>query len=56
MARDYGNLGAIYEEREDITKARQFWEKARDLFEKIGMPHNVKKVEGLLEGLHTSDD
>jgi len=56
IAIDYNNLGVIYEKRGDITKARQFCEKARDLYKKIGMPHMVKKMEGWLEELRTSDD
>ena len=51
MAKQYGNLGAIYEERGDIKKAREYWVKARDLFAKIGMPNEVKKVEGWIEGI-----
>ena len=49
MASDYGNLGIVYEQRGDIGKAKEYWEKALGLFRKIGMPHIVEKVEGLIE-------
>jgi tetratricopeptide (TPR) repeat protein/energy-coupling factor transporter ATP-binding protein EcfA2 len=50
-ANQYVNLGLIYEQRGDVAKTRECWQKARDLYEKIGMPHKVKKVEGLIDGL-----
>jgi hypothetical protein len=32
-----------------LGKAREYWEKARDLFKRIGMPNEVKKVERWIE-------
>ena len=49
MANQYSNLGVIYEQRGDLGEARKYWEKARDLFKKIGMANEVKKVEGQIE-------
>jgi len=49
MASDYSNLGNVYEERGDIGKAREYWEKAVGLCKRIGMPHMVEKVEGWIE-------
>ena len=54
MANQYGNLGGIYETRGALDAARDLWIKSRDLFQKIGMPHMVSKVEGWLDGLNDS--
>ena len=51
MASDYGNLGRVYKERGDVGKAKEYWEKAVELYKRIGMPHEVKKVEGWINGL-----
>lgn len=34
----------------DKAEARGYWTKARDLYQQIGMPHRVKKVQGWLDG------
>ncbi len=47
----YGNLGSVYEQRGDIGKAREYWEKALGLYKRIGMPNKVKKWQGWLDGL-----
>lgn len=49
MASDYGNLGIVYQMRGDLGKAKEYWEKARDLYEKIGVPDMVKKVQGWMD-------
>ena len=49
----YGNLGLIYEQRGDIGKAKEYWEKAVGLYKKIGIPHEVKEMEGWIEGIDT---
>jgi tetratricopeptide (TPR) repeat protein len=49
MASDYGNLGIVYKQRGDLEKTREYWEKSRDLYKNIGIPNEVKKVEGQLE-------
>ncbi len=46
MAMNFVNLGLIYKQRGDIGKAREYWEKAVGLFMKMGMPHEMEKVEG----------
>ena len=51
MANQYGNLGRIAKDRGDITQAQELWTQARDLFAKIGMPHQVETVQGWLDGL-----
>jgi tetratricopeptide (TPR) repeat protein len=51
MANRYGSLGVIYETRGDVAEARRLWGKARGLYEKIGMPHMVGKVQGLIDRL-----
>ncbi|MGH9891595.1 MAG: hypothetical protein ACREA0_06365, partial [bacterium] len=51
MASDYGNLGGIAEDRGDIRRARELWTQARTSFAKVGMPHQVERVQGLLDGL-----
>ena len=54
LANQYANLGVIYEVRGDLDEARDLWIKSRDLFQKIGIPHMVSKVEGWLDGLNDS--
>jgi hypothetical protein len=36
-----------------LKRAREYWEKARDLYKKIGMMNEVKTVEG---GISSIDD
>ena len=47
----YRNLGSVYKQRGDIAGAREYWARAVGLYERIGMPHMVTKVWGLIEGL-----
>ncbi len=49
MANQYANLGLIYETRGDLKEARTHWTRARDLYEKIGMPHMVAKIQNWLD-------
>jgi tetratricopeptide (TPR) repeat protein len=49
MASEYANLATIALQRGDIPGARESWTKARDLYTRIGMPHMVKEVQGLLD-------
>ena len=51
MANQYGNLGNIFETRGELCEARKLWVKARDLYAKVGIPHMVEKVQGLLDDL-----
>ncbi|MGH6887182.1 MAG: tetratricopeptide repeat protein, partial [Geminicoccales bacterium] len=51
MANQYGNLGGIAKDRGDIGRARKLWTQARDLFAKIGMPHQVETAQGWLDEL-----
>lgn len=46
IAIDYTNLGVIYKLRGDVEKTREYWEKAVELYKRIGMPHMVEMVEG----------
>jgi len=50
-ANQYSNLGDIYYKRGDNDKARQYWEKAVELYKRIGIPHMVETVQGLIEGI-----
>jgi len=36
----------IYKLRGDVEKTREYWEKAVELYKRIGMPHMVEMVEG----------
>jgi len=45
------NLGTVAKERGDLRKAREHWTAARDLYRKIGMPHDVARVQGWLDAL-----
>lgn len=47
------NWGA-YGERGDKVKAREYWEEGLGLYKRIGMPHEVEKVEGFIAGLGSS--
>ena len=47
----YGNLGLIYQTRGELDKARESWQKSVALFQQVGMPHMVKKVQSLIDGL-----
>ncbi len=51
MATDCGNLGLIYQTRGDLKEARTLWTRARDLYEKIGIPHKVAKMQDWLDEL-----
>ena len=51
MASDYGNLGSVYEQWGDKKKVREYWEKALELFKKIGMKPEVEKTQRAIEGL-----
>jgi len=51
MAIQYANLGSIQEQRGDVKSARELWTMSRGLFAKIGMPHEVKNVQGWIDGL-----
>ena len=54
MASDYGNLGWVYKKRGDVEKARGYWVKAVDLYKRIGMPHMVKEVQGLIDEIDSA--
>ena len=51
MARDYDNLGGVFEDRGDASAACGFWTKSRELYARIGIPHEVERVQGWLDGL-----
>ncbi len=51
VAISYANLGRIYKKRGDIKKAKEYWERTVELYKKIGMPHEVEKVESWLSSL-----
>ena len=51
IAINYDNLGSVYKGRGDASAAREFWTKSRDLYARIGMPHMVECVQGLLDAL-----
>jgi len=51
MAIQYGNLGVIAEDRGHFETARELWSKAHKLYSKIGISHEVQKIEGWLASL-----
>jgi Tfp pilus assembly protein PilF len=51
QANHLAHLGVIAELRQDLVGARGLWTESRDLFAKVGMPHRVKQVQALLDGL-----
>ena len=53
MANSYVNLGRVYADRGDASGARGFWTKSLDLYDRIGMPHMVERIQ---RGLDALDD
>ena len=54
MANYLGRAGYetdVYEMRGDLKEALTLWTRARDLYEKIGMPHMVAKMQNWLDEL-----
>jgi tetratricopeptide (TPR) repeat protein len=51
MAINFGNIGLVDALRGDLQGAREHWTKARDMYEGMGMPHMVEKVQGWLDEL-----
>ena len=51
MASNYTNLGNVYQTHGDLDRAKEAWQTARALFEQIGMPHMVQKMDGWLASL-----
>ncbi|MDO8629895.1 MAG: hypothetical protein Q7R41_05330, partial [Phycisphaerales bacterium] len=45
----HGLLGVVYSQRGNIAGAREHWIKARDLYSKIGMQPELKKVQSWLD-------
>ena len=48
MASDYGNLGNIYETRNELDKAKEYWQKSLALFTKVGAKNEIAKVRELI--------
>ncbi len=46
MAITYGNLGNVYQAREEMPAACRAWEKSTALYAEVGVPQMVKKVAG----------
>ena len=55
MANQRSNLGTVQQQRGDIARARELWTRARDLYQQIGMPHQVQRVQGWLDDLPAED-
>ncbi len=53
IAVNFMNLGEVCKQRGDIEMTKGYWEKGLGLYNKIGMPHMVKKVEELIRGIDT---
>ena len=53
MARDYGNLGIVYEKRGEMDKAEAAWKQSLSLYQEMGaMGHSdAKKVQQWLDEL-----
>ena len=51
MASQYGNLGSVYHERGDFGKTKEYWEKALELFKKIGMKPEIVKTQQAIDQL-----
>ena len=56
IAENYRNLGGIYQKRGDSKKAKEYWIKARDLYQKIGAKHMVKQVQGLIDSAEIEEN
>jgi hypothetical protein len=51
MANQYDNLASVAKDRGDTARARELWRKSRELYERIGMPHMVRRVQDWLDEL-----
>ena len=51
MAVAYDNLGAIQQERGNVSGARELWTRALELYRQIGMKHMVEQVQSWLDEL-----
>ncbi len=51
QANAYANLGVIFALRCDLDQTRSYWRQARDLYQQIGMPHMVQKINDWLNNL-----
>jgi tetratricopeptide (TPR) repeat protein len=48
MARSHHSLGMLAKARGETAAVKEHWSKAREMFARIGMPRDVKMMEGLL--------
>ena len=53
MATSYNNMALVYKAKKDLSKAKEYWEKAYAiLLKKLGPNHpNTKSVKGQLDAL-----
>ena len=53
MARSYNNMAYIYKTKKDLAKAKEYWEKAYEIFfKKLGPNHpNTKGSKAELDAL-----
>jgi tetratricopeptide (TPR) repeat protein len=51
MAIQYSNLGLIAKDRGNFETARELWSKSRELYSRIGIPNEVREIQGWLDGL-----
>ena len=56
MANQCTDLGLVYQKRGDPGRAQQLWEKARDLYAKVGIGVRVEYVQSLLDRLRVEDE
>jgi len=47
-------IGIIYQTRDELDKAREYWQKSKRLFQQVGMPHRVEKVNSLLDSINNN--
>lgn len=50
------NLGAVRKAQGDMDGAREYWTQARDMFVEIGIDHQARKAQDLLDRLGTAAD
>jgi|GEM_PF-4493083 len=48
LASDFANLGSVYAEKDDYSKACDFWQRARGLYAGIGMDEKLERVDRLM--------
>ena len=56
LAKAFSGVGHLYKMQRDITKAREYFTKALEIFERLGTLIHLDKVKALLSSLPSEKD